>query len=84
MAGYGTGIPLYFNCPNYRRLDWRTRTSRDAENHRVVRTGRTKPRRWDGNQGLRTLDTAHEYRCRCGHVGWTTHCDIESAPLARR
>lgn len=24
---------------------------------------------------------AHEYRCRCGRSGWSTHIDIERKPL---
>jgi hypothetical protein len=88
MAGYGTGMPITFLCPVARRNRelWgqadRSRSGRLPDGHdEIVRTGRTKPRRRDGNLGLRTLDTSHEYRCQCGHVGWTTHVDILHKPL---
>jgi hypothetical protein len=27
------------------------------------------------------MHTSHEYRCGCGHVGWSTHIDILRHPL---
>lgn len=27
------------------------------------------------------LDTAHEYRCECGNVGWSAHVDVLKRPL---
>lgn len=81
MAGRGTGIPIWFHCPMLRKVYYRTRTSSDYDYHEVKRTGRTKPRRKDGNLGQRTLETSHEYVCRCGYRGWTTHMDIEHKPL---
>lgn len=86
MAGYGTGRPHAFICPVARR---NRRLWSDSErpgelprgHERIVRTGRTKPRRHDGNLHPRILPTSHEYRCECGHVGWTTHNQILYYPV---
>lgn len=43
--------------------------------HVVTRTGRTKPNP-SRRRGPRTLGQSWEYKCSCGHVGWTTHSDI--------
>lgn len=75
----GTGSPIFFVCPAARR----TRNWRDPYppgHDRIVRTGRTKPNNRSGPKGLRSLHTLHEYRCECGHVGWTNHIDIERYP----
>ena len=71
----GTGQPIRFRCAACRRtrvfpLGWA-----------VVRTGRvrklSRPR-----GGVRMLAyESHEYRCKCGHVGWTRHKDILDKPL---
>ncbi len=73
--------PHYLNCPVARRnRDFRT--GHLPGGHVIRRTGRTKPRT-TRRPGQRTLDTSHEYRCTCGHVGWTTHMDILQRPLTK-
>lgn len=50
----------------------------------IVRTGATKPRprtRTTPAIGTRQMHTSHQYRCECGHVGWTTHQDILRYPI---
>jgi hypothetical protein len=79
--------PMWFECPVARRF-----YSADSGLQRVVRgthhtarTGRTKPKphRSDRrNTGHRTLGVYHEYRCSCGHVGWSSHVDVARLPLA--
>lgn len=75
----GTGQPLYFMCHVERRAKWRIRDNATArawlhERHSpIVRTGKIR-RNVGGN--TRTLSDAYQYRCACGHVGWTRHRDI--------
>lgn len=46
----------------------------------VVRTGREKgEHRFDTYN--RTLSYRVEYRCACGHVGWTNHRDVLRYPI---
>lgn len=81
MAGRGTGVPNWFVCPAARRA----RVWPDPYppgHHRIRRTGRTEPRRVDGNfHAGRTLDTRHEFVCGCGHRGWTTLAGILDYPI---
>lgn len=46
----------------------------------IVRTGRTKPAP-TRRPGVRALPEAHEYRCSCGHVGWSTHSGVLRCPV---
>jgi hypothetical protein len=69
----GTGQPISFKCAVERRENlglW------GRIHHQVERTGRSKPYRRLGQGGMRTMRTAFEYRCSCGHVGWSAHIDI--------
>jgi hypothetical protein len=76
----GTGSPVFFHCTIARRGgDWRD--SARYEGHDVTRTGRTRPRRSPAVVGTRSMLTEHEYRCSCGHVGWTNHRDILTRPI---
>jgi hypothetical protein len=77
MPGRGTGIDIYFACPRYKALDWRTCTQRDNAWHSIKLTGRTKPNKNTTNLHPRTSTVSREYRCQCGHVGWSTHKDLE-------
>lgn len=80
MAGTGTGYPVYFICPVARRnRDIRTWAAPPGH-RRIVRTGRTKPMP-PGRAHPRKLNTSHEYRCGCGHVGWSSHVDIARYPV---
>lgn len=74
MAGAGTGSPQFFLCPNLRRI-W-PRTTHDVIQHRTRPTGRHKPGPPRRNGSLRRVARAMEYRCTCGHTGWSTHSDL--------
>lgn len=69
----GTGRPLWFHCAAFRREPYRTRC---AANHFVKLTGR-KRLMPIGNAGNRNSKFSREYRCACGHVGWSRHVDLE-------
>lgn len=88
MAGYGTGYPSHFACSKAREIyyGWRSRegsavddgrTSRERRSHVVTLTGRTKPTKRTGKGHPRKSWTTYEYRCACGHVGWSSHIDLE-------
>lgn len=85
MAGHGTGYPLSFICPIARqnRALWNgPDRGRLPDGHdRIVRTGRTRPVP-HGKTHSRKLSTSHEYRCECGHVGWSSHADVIHYPVA--
>jgi hypothetical protein len=72
----GTGEPVTFRC-QAERLE--SDYMRGMREHRPLRTGRSKPYRRIG-QGIRTMTTAHEYRCSCGHTGWSAHVDVVRLP----
>lgn len=80
----GTGYPLWFRCPVQRRE--RVWPHPYPSGHETVRTGRTKPNRSrkTGASGGRALRVLHEYRCSCGHVGWTSHVGILNRPKSDR
>jgi hypothetical protein len=53
---------------------------------KIVRTGRVRGLHGDGvlpekDYGSRTTRNQYEYRCECGHVGWSKHVDILRRPL---
>lgn len=75
---YGPGVPVWFNCPKRHEPD---HDERRTWPWRIVRTGRTKPRR-TSKLHPRMLTTSHEYVCSCGHVGWSAHGDVLHAPLS--
>jgi hypothetical protein len=81
----GTGQPIAFVCPVLRRAKFaEDRTAGDYDWHRPTRTGRARVARTRGAYTRavgRMLDTEHEYRCRCGHVGWSKHADILRYPI---
>ena len=90
MAGYGSGVPLWFVCPALRRRlagrklpPW---ADLERRQHSQTRTGRTRPLsgRETGNRHPRTLSEHHEYVCTCGHRGWTKHKDILEFALERK
>lgn len=72
------GRPHAFMCPVKRR--GRRKNFTHPLGHDVVRTGRTKPNR-SRKMGAYGIDESHEYRCSCGHVGWSTHPDIIWLPI---
>jgi hypothetical protein len=61
---FGAGSPLWFRCKCGNRAG------------AVTLTGRTKPRRRGGALGTRHSHVSREYRCTCGHVGWSTHKEL--------
>lgn len=82
--GLGTGQPLMFRCAQQRR-DRMWPDSYDATDHLhlVVRTGRTRGPGVEHEMPTysRMMQTSHEYRCSCGHVGWTRHNGILRRPI---
>lgn len=67
----GTGQPVWFRCSQCRRHRAIGGFASD-----VSLTGRTRPK-CDGNAGMRSTTTEREYKCSCGHVGWSRHVDLE-------
>lgn len=69
----GAGSPVWFHCWQARRY-----SGYDRGGHRVELTGRTRPHRKKKGSamGSRSVHTSYEYRCSCGHVGWSNHADL--------
>lgn len=70
----GAGHPLTFKCAKSHR----DRVLRTGVPHRVTLTGRERPNA-DGRgrpEGSRADNVRREYRCSCGHVGWSNHRDL--------
>lgn len=85
MAGCGTGYPIFFECSKARRVYYGNRSSKgepvtrarqERAAHVVRLTGRTKPTP-HGKGHPRKSWTTREYACACGHVGWSSHVDLE-------
>jgi len=85
MSGHGTGYPIFFHCAIARRIyygnraskgDAVTRTNRERDAHKTTLTGRTRPTK-KGRGHPRKSWTTYEYRCACGHVGWSSHIELE-------
>lgn len=96
MAGTGTGQPIEFICPVARRNQYVEPTARaytrsyrmmlryPPGHTRIVRTGRVKNAAVPGRHahaGSRMLNESHEYRCECGHVGWSKHRGVLRYPI---
>ncbi len=70
----GTGEPLSFRCARCRRRRV-VYIPRDGGTWGFVTlTGRT--RKHGHHRGVRHDAVAREYRCGCGHVGWSRHRDL--------
>ena len=69
--GSGTGSPNWFRCWADRRTGRHVRG-----HHEVSLTGRTRPFKPARGLGSRSVLTAYEYRCSCGHLGWSAHVDL--------
>lgn len=68
----GTGQPITFQCPMWRRQPYGRRTVR----HQVKLTGR-KRKRSRCTRG-RMTKFLREFVCLdCGHLGWSAHVDLE-------
>ncbi len=81
----GPGSPSWFMCAACRR---RRGSGREHEGIRppvdVVLTGKTKryPYQYGSALGVRSSLISRQYECqRCGHVGWSTHKDLQRAAL---
>lgn len=77
----GTGSPFRFRC-HMARKSWHAAHRLHPEAlvrvlHEVTLTGRTRPyrNRYHAIVGRSTV-VAREYRCTCGHVGWSNHSDL--------
>jgi len=82
--GSGTGYPLTFNCFRCRRsVNGCIGGFVSYCRHAQVRTGRVRPlsRPQQSKGHPRVLRERHEYRCTCGHTGWTRHADVLRVPL---
>lgn len=68
----GAGSPVWFRCAQARR------EGRYGQEHNVELTGRSKPYRASKGHALGTRSSykTREYRCSCGHVGWSNHVDL--------
>jgi len=69
----GAGSPVWFRC-------WACRSALVRNTHTTVElTGRTRPYRRSKYHaaGIRSTPVSREYRCSCGHVGWSNHFDLE-------
>lgn len=78
MAGGGTGTPIHFMCWQARRerRAYEYSSPRYRPSHVVELTGRTRSNP-SHNRHTRISGTVREYRCGCGHVGWSNHIDLE-------
>lgn len=86
MAGFGTGYPNFFHCAKARGIYYGNRSSKgepvarthyERGLHQVTLTGRTRPAPSPGRGHPRKSRLSREYRCSCGHVGWSCHIDLE-------
>lgn len=77
--------PVHFVCPVGRRTrEWVTlpngrldlkQVNRSA--HQITLTGQTKPNP-STKRSWRTSATSREFKCSCGHRGWSVHIDLEN------
>lgn len=70
----GAGSPAWFRCAVARDTTRRD----DRSEHLVTLTGREKPYEAKRRHtlGVRSTYISREYRCECGHVGWSAHVDL--------
>lgn len=73
----GTGSPVWFRCSKCRST---VRGSKGGWAGDVTLTGRERKtvsfRRRYSCLGTRSTCIDREYRCECGHVGWSNHIDL--------
>jgi hypothetical protein len=72
----GTGSPVFFHCPVWRRSNYKARDS--VKDHVITLTGNEKPypKRRGSALGSRSTKTLREFVCSCGHRGWSNHMDL--------
>jgi len=64
--GKYAGQPISFKCPKCRSRGWVS----------YELTGKTRKRLSQGMNHHGWGDTSYQYRCGCGHVGWSRHPDV--------
>lgn len=72
----GAGSPVFFMCSACRRRKphFNSPLYRYFEPGEVTLTGRTRPYRAGSHAlGVRSDTVSREYKCSCGHVGWSNH-----------
>ena len=75
----GAGSPVWFVCWRGRQTwKWEDKV-RHVRMFDITLTGRTRPYKPPKGSalGVRSTLTSREYRCECGHVGWSNHVDLE-------
>lgn len=86
MAGMGTGYPIFFECFKARSIYYGNRSSKGEEvtrtrierdGHKVELTGRARSAPSPGRGHPRKSRLSREYKCSCGHIGWSCHADLE-------
>jgi hypothetical protein len=81
----GPGSPIYFMCHACRRARARSLDWREYKVGTVKLTGRTRAYTSKGYTalGVRGDRVAREYKCSCGHVGWSNHNDLKRMEAQR-
>lgn len=73
---YGMYQPLAFACTKCRKEPSFFERRGSSYGRRVELTGRSRVQRSKGKNFRRWPDEALEYKCPCGHVGWSRHPDV--------
>ena len=76
----GAGSPVWFVCWRGRQTwKWEDKMRHVRMFDNITLTGRTRPYKSPKGSalGVRSTLTSREYRCECGHVGWSNHVDLE-------
>lgn len=71
----GPGYPIFFRCRELASI-W-PRTSYDEKRHQTKLTGKVKPTPFNGKGNPRKSWLTFQYECTCGHVGWSSHSDLQ-------
>lgn len=77
----GPGSPIHFKCHRGREYfanDYALEREQRERHKEIKLTGRwrrPRPRPYHA-LGVRSSYFHIEYRCQCGHVGWTNHIDL--------
>lgn len=76
-----TGRPALFRCYACNRKYGGLSRIPSALFESVVRTGQTRPTP-TSKRGKGASRVTRQYRCGCGHVGWSSHRDLRRFPEA--
>lgn len=77
----GPGYPLDFRCAKLASL-W-PRDSLDAQRHQVTLTGKIRNTTRGRSHPRKSL-ASFQYQCSCGHLGWSSHADLERLAVATK